>query len=261
MEDQMDEKIEINILNKSLKNEFKSRDLDLFQVWDANPENIEAENEQLSLLLEWVEMYEKDPNREILEEAGFKYPPVMPGISPDTDWMRFELWMHGGQVKYTLKEKFPDDFIFKNIDEISEDELEEEYDKILEILYIFDVYVEFHEQVPIRLAYEHVLENLDDSFTSLNGGSWHLDGCDGYCPTCFQRPWCEFGLSDYFPEDEKAGIMCLSDVVKPYVVATPFSLEILKKLHEQNKVDLHDEDYLDDFENMNTDIEDDITPF
>lgn len=56
-----------------------------------------------------------------------------------------------------------------------------------------------------------------------------MDGCSGYCPDCYQRPWCETGRSSCWTEDEKIGEMYLPDSVRKYVSASPVSLEILSK--------------------------------
>ncbi len=43
--------------NQSLKNEFVMRNLDLSQVWQPSPDDIELENRQLQVLLDWVEAF------------------------------------------------------------------------------------------------------------------------------------------------------------------------------------------------------------
>jgi len=56
---------------------------------------------------------------------------------------------------------------------------------------------------------------------------WHLDGCTGYCPECFQRPWCEQGCDSCWKEDKEAGCSVFPDSVKRYVSVSPMSLAIL----------------------------------
>jgi len=84
-----------------------------------------------------------------------------------------------------------------------------------------------------ELRYMHLLETLDEEFEIIVDGSWHLDGCTGYCPDCFQRPWCESGCQSCWPEDEEAGKMFLIDPVKRYLSPSRISLEILQKLQAE----------------------------
>jgi hypothetical protein len=92
--------------------------------------------------------------------------------------------------------------------------------------------VDLNEGVPPRLIYEHLLEVIEEEFELL-GGVWHLDGCTGYCPGCFQRPWCEFGTNSCWSEDEEAGCMVFPENVKRYVSASPVSLTILRRAQEE----------------------------
>ncbi|MCB0185546.1 MAG: hypothetical protein KDE31_14860, partial [Caldilineaceae bacterium] len=84
-------------------------------------------------------------------------------------------------------------------------------------------------ELPLRLLYEHLLEILEEDFDILFSGMWHIDGCSGYCPGCFQRPWCDFGQSSCWREDEEAGQLALIDVVQRYVSASPVSLPLLQQ--------------------------------
>jgi len=109
------------------------------------------------------------------------------------------------------------------------------------------VSVSFLEDIPPRLAYSHLLEALDEEFDTLEAGFWYLDGCTGYCPGCFQRPWCEFGTQSCWPEDEEAGEIHLIDPVKKYVSPTPFSLTLLQKFQaeEDKEFEAYMEEYKD----------------
>ena len=43
-----------------------------------------------------------------------------------------------------------------------------------------------------------------------------LDACSYYCPGCVQRPWCDAGLFDSWPEDEQAGEIVMPEEVEPF---------------------------------------------
>jgi len=83
------------------------------------------------------------------------------------------------------------------------------------------------------LVGNNLLGVLDEEFDLLDTGWWHVDGCSGYCPDCFQRPWCEFGIQSRWQEDEKLGKMFLTESVRRYVPASPQSLAILRIYQEK----------------------------
>lgn len=219
--------------NQSLKNEFTIRNLDLSQVFCPTPDDLQRENFLLHHLLDWVQKYTECRNRKRMEEAGYYFPPIEPGISPDDDWYRFERWLEGKPIRATLKDRLPPGFIPRPPDELTDDELSVELERLIEMLAEIHIAVENTNDVPPRLVYEYIMECLDDEFDIIAEGAWHLDGCSGYCPGCFQRPWCEVGSSSCWPEDEEAEKMFLIDSVKKYVSPSPGSLQILKKLQEE----------------------------
>ncbi|NIR52756.1 hypothetical protein GWO43_29470 [candidate division KSB1 bacterium] len=227
--DNIDEFLE----NQSLKDEFKMRNLDLSQVFCETPDNLQRENNVLRNLLDWVQKYSECRDRKEMEAAGYDFPPIDPGISPDNDWHRFELWMQGKPLRKRLKDRLPPGFIPTPPDELTDDELLLELEKLIEMLAEIHVAVDLVNDVPPRLLYEYLLESLEDEFDVIAEGFWHLDGCSGYCPGCFQRPWCEVGNASCWPEDEEAEKMFLIDSVKKYVSPSPVSLQILKKLQEE----------------------------
>jgi len=61
--------------NQSLKNEFTIRNLDLSQIWQPTPDDLELENRQLHDLLDWVDKYKECPDRRKLEAQGYRFPP------------------------------------------------------------------------------------------------------------------------------------------------------------------------------------------
>jgi hypothetical protein len=221
--------LDLYLENESLKNEFAMRNLDLSQVWEPSPEDPELENRQLRDLLDWVIAFKEfGGNRKKMEKAGYHFPPLSFDIDPDEDWLRFRRWMAGQKIRGKLKSRLPPDFIVKPADHLTEEQIIPELERLQNELERLHFSVELKEALPPRLLYEDLLELLDEEFDFMMTGCWHLDSCSGYCPDCFQRPWCEFGTSSCWQEDEAAGYMVFPEVVKKYVSPSPVSLEILR---------------------------------
>ena len=92
--------------------------------------------------------------------------------------------------------------------------------------------ISLNEGVPPRVVYKEIAEWISEralELSGLDGGFWNFDGCSGYCPGCFQRPWCDFGSNSCWGEDEEAGKMQLPDLLKDYLSASPQSLDILRE--------------------------------
>ena len=92
-----------------------------------------------------------------------------------------------------------------------------------------------NDGIPPKVVYQYIWDTLQEVFeisSTSGGGGWFIDGCSGYCPGCFQRPWCETGLTGYWPEDKKAGKMELPEEIKEYVSASSVSLDILKEYED-----------------------------
>jgi hypothetical protein len=224
--------------NLAFKQEFDLLGLDLNEVFEFTPLNLDMENRRLESLLDFVKKYQQYGSQETMEliEGSFCFPPIFPGISPESDWYRFELWMRGEPTRKTIAEQMPADFTVKNPDDIPEEEMEAELEKLREAMALAGYAIGLNDEVPARLIYRYLLEwigeikELDGPF----GGGWVYDGCDGYCPGCFQRPWCESGQELCWTEDEEAGKMHLQDEVKEYVSASPQSLGLLQKSQDEH---------------------------
>lgn len=223
------ENIDSLLENHSLKNEFELRNLDLTQIWVPTPDDLELENRQLLNLLDWVKKYQECNSRKKMEDQGYEFPPISFCIDPNSDWLRFERWMAGRKIRGKLEDQLLNDFQLKNPDELTDDEIVEELKRLQNHLSKLHFSVDLNEGLPPRLVYEDLLDTLGDEFELIARGCWHLDGCTGYCPDCFQRPWCEFGTESCWDEDEDAGVMVFPENVKRYVSASPVSLEILRK--------------------------------
>lgn len=219
--------IDIILENKTLKNEFTIRNLDLPQVWIPTPDNLELENRQLHHLLEWVDKYRECPDRKQLEAQGYLFPPIHYDIDPDSDWFRFERWMQGLPVRMRLRDQLPGGVKIRKSTEIPEEEIEAALDELLKQLEKIKYRIGLINDVPPRLVYEHLLELLEEVKEIVGQPGWYFDGCGGCCPYCFQRPWCESGCNCCWDEDREAGHIVFPDNLRRYVSPSPVSLEIL----------------------------------
>ena len=239
MDTEMEQQLELN----RLKTEFSRRGLTLEDVWYPMGGDVELHIRQLRKLLDWVEAYELYGDRETMEEQGYEFPPVHPCIEPESDWLRFERWMAGEPVTHTLRDYLPRNADFPSASQLNDAEVSEKMKSLLTGLEAMGLCWGIFRDIPIRLQYAHLLEYLDKPMEILGRGVWHLDGCDGFCPGCFQRPWCEFGGKGVWPEDEEAGEMYLAGEVRTYVSSTPFSLKILEEDKEPDiDIDMDDPD-------------------
>lgn len=242
----MNHDIDVLLENKALKDEFAIRNLDLTDVFDPTPDDLQRENRFLSHLLEWVQKYLECGDRELMEKEGYTFPPVEPGISPENDWFIFQNWVQGRPVRMTIRRQLPDDYSPRAAEDLTDDEVNDELQKLEQLLSDIRIVVDYKDGMPPRLQYSHLLGRLDDVIELTNEGVWVFDGCGGCCPYCFQRPWCELGLESCWSEDEQAGEMFLIDDVKKYVSAGPGSLQILQKYQQQEDADY--EEFLKTYE-------------
>jgi len=219
--------------NQSLKAEFSMRNLDLSQVWQPTPDDLELENRQLLHLLDWVKKYQECPNRKKMEAEGYLFPPLSFDIEPDSDWLRFERWIAGKSIQAKLKDLLSKSYMAKNPENLTDNEISEELQQLCDALAKLHFAVDFQDELPLRLVYEQLYEMLEDKFDLIADGWWHLDSCTGYCPDCVRRPWCEQGNGSCWNEDEAAGYMVVPEAVKRFVSPSPVSLEILRVCQEQ----------------------------
>lgn len=241
--------IDLVLENQALKNEFERRQLDLTEVFQPSPDHLEWENERLRLLLKYVDFYQKYESRATLEMLGLRCPPVEPDVDIDSNWMRFRRWLRGRPLTKTLRRELPREFEFKHPAELNDEQIAAELEALYRELKGTKISIDLCEGVPPRLVYEHLFEVLDEAHDWLGTFTLHLDGCDGYCPGCFQRPWCETGNTSLWPEDEEASTMVLAESVRRYASPTVVSLQILKAKdaeHKKSIESLHADDFEDD---------------
>lgn len=213
--------------NSAMKLTIAEYGLQLADVWQPKPYDHELENRQLSCLLDWVRAYRVWPSRSQMERRGYDYPPVEPDLDPDTDWLRFEKWMRREPVSWNFVSEFG--AILDPV-EATDDQVRAELERVTELLRTRSVLVAWQNGVPERLVLTFLRDTLAKTdFDIIGEGSrWHLDGCDGFCPGCFQRPWCDNGKESCWLEDEDAGKMVIPETTKPYAEGLLLSLEELR---------------------------------
>jgi hypothetical protein len=181
---------------------------------------MERENWILEDLLDWVLAYRRCPNRTVLEKRGYHYPPVEPDCDPDSDWLMFERWMQGKPVSWKPADVFDE---IPDPDCLTDIQAEASMGSVCERLAERDVTVDYQEGVPARLALAMLRKELTESefqFTA-PGTRCVISGCTGYCPDCFQRPWCKMGDDLEWTEDDEAGGMAVPEVCRPFMKDAP----------------------------------------
>ncbi len=183
---------------KKLKQQVTRRGLKLEDVWESmhDPSIDEA---TLAALVKWIEAYEKCPNREKLEARGLLFPPVSPDIDPDSDWLRFEMWMQKKALERTgLDIVGP----MKSPEQLNDEEVEKELERVQDILENENILVDFQERLPARLAYQELYRIVTTESFEVTGPDTrtHLTCCTGYCPDCIQKPYCD--IIEDMDEDE-----------------------------------------------------------
>jgi hypothetical protein len=173
-----------------------------------------------------------------MEVEGYHFPLLSFDVDPDEDWLRFRRWMAGRVIRGKLKSRLPFNFIIKETDQPTDEQIIPELERLQLELERLHCSLDLRKEIPPRLLYENLLEFLEEECDFMMLGCWHLDGCSGYCPDCFQRPWCETGGTSCWQEDEEAGCMVFPENVKKYVSPSPVSLEILRSFHDQDQEDL-----------------------
>lgn len=118
--------------NLALKQEFKFLGLDLNEVMEFSPFKLDLENLRLENLLDFVHRFQKYGSQQTMElmDGPYQFPPIFPGISPENDWYRFELWLQGLPTRTSMVEQLPKDFVLKRPEELSEEEIGPALDRL-----------------------------------------------------------------------------------------------------------------------------------
>lgn len=223
--------------NLRLKKQFKDLGLQLESVLDFSPFDLDLENRRLENLLDFVKDYLNLGSQETMQSVygEFITPPIFPGISPWSDWHRFERWVKGESVREAIINQFTIHEKFLPADQVNDEKIDSELSRLIDAIEATGNGVSLSSGIPARLAYRELMEWINEAheLSGPDGGGWYYDGCGGYCPGCFQRPWCESGNSSCWTEDEEAGKIHYIDELKPYVSASPQSFAIISKLQAE----------------------------
>ena len=214
------------VVYENLITEFIELGLDPEELIQFNPEKLEYKNRLLLDLLRFTKKYLQHRSRKVMELTDDPFPPIFPFISPESDWYRFERWVRGQSVRETIRAQLPETLDIKTSGDLSEEELPGAINDLTTALASKGFYVDLKD-IPDRLYYEYILDWIEEEHELSPEGGWHLDGCTGYCPGCVQRPWCDTGLENVWPEDEDAGMMALPEKLKNYLSASPVSLAVM----------------------------------
>ncbi len=185
--------------NEALRSAFRELGLDPLEVW-VPPDDLCVANRQLRHLLRWACAYRQCPDRKQLVLDGFEYPPVEPDLGPENDWFLFERWMRGEPLRWTLRAEMAGR---RPADQMDDREIVTAVEEIRGLLAARGVSLDLRDGTPARAAYEYLLKTLtEEDFEHTGPGVvTHLDGCSGYCPDCFQRPWCDLGQEEQWEQD------------------------------------------------------------
>lgn len=209
---------------QGLRRDFEMRGLDLTPVWQPTPYDPALECRQLRSLLRWVEAYKRLGNREQMEAEGYDFPPIEPDCDPETDWLRFELWMKGKLGVRTVAEMLDITHPLLPPDQMTAEQKKDAITELIPALAALQIDLYVKEGMPAELIYDDIWEQLNESYMPMcPDTTWHWDGCSGCCPVCVSRPWCESGFS-LWPEDQEAGQMVVPENVLPYLTDADLSL-------------------------------------
>jgi hypothetical protein len=188
----------------------------------------DVENSLLRDMLLWMKAYGEFHNRREMEKRGFHFPPIDPDFDPDTDWLRFERWMRGEPLSWRFTELFGP---VRAPEELDDAQVERELERVEGLLERRAITLDAQRDVPPRLLLAYLRRTLSetDFEVAAPGVMTHLDGCHGFCPECFQRPWCDCGMGDPWPEDEEAGRYLVPVETAPYCSPVPLSRKGLRK--------------------------------
>lgn len=118
--------------------------------------------------------------------------------------LAFEEMENGVQIK--MLTLFPIDFNFIPEKELSDDELSDKIDEILNVFARHNIYLSLVSDCPERIAYQYVLDEvlqMETAVTRPADMQEMVDGCGGWCPECFQLPYCEVAKENWTEEELK----------------------------------------------------------
>ena len=159
--------------------------------WDEN-EELKKENQELRKKLNLDENEHHDLKK-LGPKAENKFLKNM---------LAFEDMGNGVQIK--ILTLFPINFNFIPEKELSDEALSDKFDEILDVLARHNIYLSLVSDCPERVAYQFVLDEVLQMETGVMRAADMqeiIDGCGGWCPGCFQLPYCDVAKENW-SEDE-----------------------------------------------------------
>ena len=97
---------------------------------------------------------------------------------------------------------------FPPSEQLSKEELKSRFEKLLKILEEHNITYDVSEKVPLEVSYNFLTQEYlyEISEEMPPGFGWHIDGCSGDCPSCFQLDYCKNKDEIWTPEELKAEI-------------------------------------------------------
>ncbi len=194
--------------NVFIKQKFEEMGLDICEVCGLLPSSIEEQNIELIALLGFVHAYKVSGDECVISGMRDSIPSIILGKGTEDRWGKFESWVCNCRLGA---------FLDYNRVPGSEDCVGLESIKVY--LGQYSLYVDFLGVIPPGLACRYLKEELcDEVFLSKrNKVPVTVTGCDGYCPGCFQRPWCQQGREESWKIDRKHGVMVIPEIAKEYL--------------------------------------------
>jgi hypothetical protein len=95
----------------------------------------------------------------------------------------------------SVKDLFSADMPFKQAEDFSKKQLKEALRNIMETLSFHGIIVCIQSKLPDEVLYTYLTKEFIPNESIVmpheSGMRYVIDGCDGYCPECFQKDYCE----------------------------------------------------------------------
>ena len=111
--------------------------------------------------------------------------------------------------KREIRDLFPDDFGFPPAASMDKVQVREKLRAIETVLGEHGIFLDLTASAPDAVVYEYFVTEVMYERAPLEmaeGFNYHIDGCSGYCPECFQKDFCEvrkeIGWDDEEGEDD-----------------------------------------------------------
>jgi len=108
----------------------------------------------------------------------------------------FEELAEASEANRPLCSLFPVDDTFPSAEQLTDQEIAAKLKEIKKVFSDNNVELGLTEKLPEKIIYSYLVEEVLPEMPSFPYGpdcqfTYVIDGCDGYCPECFQRDYCE----------------------------------------------------------------------